>query len=168
MKHLLLALLLLCAPVQSASAPAVINVNASTNCSLEFNSSLAVPVELPAGRYSLIPVQGQYTAENAWGGAVSGCDASGANCAQGWSWDLQVRVGTNGETYDFNTHAAYATPMQALANAQSAILNLPETNRLYFWNTDFECSDNLGGFSFLIETAVPAKPGSWSSLKGRF
>ena len=113
------------------------------------------PISVQAGRYLILPVGpdmgGAYTAWNAWGGQVSGCNDMGV-CSRGYlnSYSLGYidsigfvqEIATIGGRVDTGTAVAYATEQLAFLNAKSFELTLDASTRIYFYVRDLE-----GGYS---------------------
>src|SRR5690349_1221463 len=86
------AVAILALAAASASAQVIpVDISATANCGA--SSAGAIPVKLSTGSHTMRPVARLYTAWNAWGGQVSGCDAGGGNCSMGWFVQWSVYVG---------------------------------------------------------------------------
>lgn len=146
-----LAPLLLALPVGAV----IVDIDARDN-----TPSAPVEVELPAGAYTLFPVDvaggGAYTATNFWG-VVESCDENGADCRYGWIWQYVFASDSIPETQVL-TPDRWATPELAFAGAVETSFDLynPETVRLYFTDSPFD--DNQEGVSLdIVLVPEPAR-----------
>ena len=120
-----------------------------------------VTVELPAGAYTLVPVDiaggGAYTATNFWG-VVERCDETGGNCRFGWIWEYVYASDSIPET-PVVAPERWATPELAFTGAFEVSFDLfePETVRFYFIDGD-NFHDNKGGVSLdIVLVPEPAR-----------
>ena len=96
-----------------------------------------IPIDTTSG--------GLYTAWNAWGGSVTGCNAEGKGCTTGWlnQYSLEsasvpvVLIGSG----------PFETPELAFSNASSFAFSLSVQEAVDFWANDSTSTDNLGGMS---------------------
>jgi len=116
------------------------------------NQNNQATVNLPAGNYEIVPISGTYVAWNAWGN-VSGCDANGENCNEGYVYEYQYSSPTIGTNNFSLLGSRYATASQALAAAQSqpaVTFSLPGTELLVLHINDSVYNDNTGGVTLEI------------------
>ena len=144
----------------AARAQQVVHVDGVQNASID--ASNAVRVTLAAGSYSLAFTSGSNSAFNRFGG-VSGCDANGENCVQGYETAVWYRV--SGTTYLLGAgggygpinpgNGYYSTPEKAIANANSftATINIPQATTVDFYLNDDNVGDNSGGVNIAISPA---------------
>ncbi len=132
----------------AAASGQVVNIDARSDC---YGVSGAATVALDPGIYILHPIgppEGAFTAWNAWGGAVSGCDPSGSPCTLGWLRSYIVAT----DRHLFTPGAGiWSTDVGALAAAKPAQLRLCEAATVRFFVPDDACGDNIGGVSLRIE-----------------
>ena len=155
----------------NAEAATVIDVNGSTNASLDGTN--AVTTSLAAGKYTFTFVNGAYTAFSRFAGS-GGCDAAGSNCVTGF--ENSIRYSVNGVTYTLGDGAAsgglgpvsgggyYDTAATAFANSSkysaSLLLSAPATVDFFLY--DDALGDNRGGVSIGV-SAVP-EPATWAMM----
>ena len=147
----------------SSSVAVIVDVDSAANCPV----GNAVQVPLTAGFWVVTPIDenagGAYTAWNAWGGNVSGCDMNGANCTNGWLTSYRiVAPDVPDEGYG---GGIYATPELAFENeAEGTTFTLPTNQTVNFYIGDSNCSDNVGGVSFDVSQGVSTFPNTWMLL----
>lgn len=143
------------------------------------NFENAVALELAAGTYEVTPIDDPFSAWNAWStsGSVSGCDASGENCSQGFLHQYAITIGrtttwvnTSGsystDTEAFNEGGRYSTAEAAFNNASSFVFSIAQAQLVSFAITDRNASsfsDNSGGVTLSVN-AVPLPAAAWLFL----
>lgn len=137
----------------------IVDIDAVANCP----AGNAVQLPLTAGAYNVTQIDqnggGAFTAWNAWGpDRVSGCDAKGANCTNGWL--TSYRVAAPDVPDDGYGGGVYATPELAFQNdAENTSFVLPSDQTVSFYISDSNCGDNAGGVSLEIAPGqVPTMP----------
>jgi hypothetical protein len=147
------------------AAALVVDIDAFANATTtdgDFDdpSAIAVAISLSAGTWRVEPAGpaagGAYTAWNAWGGAVGGCEAQGRNCGIGWMhW---YRIQSPGSArMRLEDGILYAGAASALANGVGAEFTLPAAQTTYFFIFDTGPDDNVGGVSLrLSQVTAPA------------
>lgn len=122
---------------------------------VDSRSSVGVTIPLAAGGYRLVPITtaegGAYTAWNPWS-TVSGCNASGTSCSQGFRMHSQVRSASLGSRDVVANYGAHATAQSAFdAQALPARFRLAQAEPVTFIVPDIIYNDNYGGISFRLE-----------------
>ena len=158
-KYLLVISLLFCG---SANAQ-IVDIHALIN-----TVSNPVSIFLQAGAYDITVVGiaggGLYDAWHPWGSTV-GCDASGTNCAQGWSNSYHVESTEFAPFQPTGVNGHWETPAIALAHAVDSSFVLLNDVFVEFSISDSFYSDNLGGMSLSV-TGVPLPAGFGLLLLG--
>lgn len=115
-----------------------------------------VTLLLDAGDYRVDPIDGVYTAWNAWG-RTRGCDGAGENCRQGWLHTYRIMSDELGSINVGVGAERFGSAVQALANAQSFEFSLLAQQNVTFFRPDSNFRDNQGGLSLrLVEVSEPA------------
>ena len=134
-------------------AQSVYHLDAITECWVP-PAVAGVPLDLPPGLYTTTPISGIYDAWNAWGGSVSGCDASGYGCSTGWITNhtvnridglAVVRAPLVGEVAE--------TPGLALLRPRRLVFRIYGGEDILLGIADSTCGDNIGGVSISIDFA---------------
>lgn len=121
-----------------------------------------VVISLAAGIYKVSLVEAAFTAWNAWGGQVSGCDVDGTNCAQGWLNQTVVSVlGTDIWLGDDGRYASAALAADAFEDATFALF---VDSSVGFYNPDSWRYDNIGGVSLEVARIGDVPAASISSI----
>lgn len=142
----------------------IVDVDSNSNCPI----GNAVQVALTAGSWTVTPIDdsgpGAFTAWNAWGGNVIGCDGGGANCDNGWLTTYRI-VAPDVPDNGFGG-GVYETDDLAFQNsAEGTLFTLSSDQTVSFYINDSNCSDNVGGVSFDVSPAqVPTVSGGWPLL----
>ncbi|GGI32890.1 PEPxxWA-CTERM sorting domain-containing protein [Bradyrhizobium guangdongense] len=144
---------------------------------------------LAAGTYQVqligTAAGGAYDAWDPWsGGTVSGCDGTGANCAQGWTDRFTISFNGNTTQYLLPSSSYFSTATQALTAYTTSPLDqqvngglstpapnpitfsLAAATPVTFGVADFPYNDNTGGVSLDVTpmtSAVP-EPSTWAML----
>lgn len=129
-----------------------------------------ITIQFAAGTYDVIPIGtadgGAYDAWNAWGGLVTDCDATGANCTTGWLNNYSLASDEWGPIL-VTEDIKYQTPFLALSNAQSIVFTLATDGPVYFFQQDCCYFDNVGGSSLSVTEVAPVpEPATWLLLGG--
>ena len=122
----------------------VVNLDAVNNGSSPPTSPGPVVLTLAPGSYTVTPIQGTYTAWNAWDGSVAG--------GAGWLNRYTVAYGLTKTLISDN--GIYGTPGDAFLHALSYHFALSEPTQVLFSISDSVYSDNVGGMSLRV-SAVP-------------
>lgn len=151
-KGALVAALFLLASTANA---ATVNLNAVTGNE--------VTLDLTAGTYEVTPIDEPNVAWNAWStdGDVSGCDANGENCSQGFLHQYSISIA--GVSTLVANGGRYATAQLAFDNASSFVFSIASNQLVSFRIRDSHYLDNLGGVSLRVN-AVPLPAAAWLFL----
>jgi hypothetical protein len=139
----------------AGAAGQVVDIDARAHCSTSSGGGF-VEVVLDAGVYELHPVgppAGAFTAWNAWGSSVSGCDPSGGSCSTGWLYSYRVRIDPENYLLSVRFPGIWQTAELALEMASPRQLRVCASGTYQFLILDSVCTDNGGGVSLLIEPA---------------
>lgn len=156
----------------SFAATTVVNLDGTTNASLDGSNS--VDVSLAAGTYTVTFTQDAFTAFSRFSGE-SGCDANGGNCSQGF--ENSARIIAGGMTYLFGDGAAsggigpiagggyFDTAARSFANAAqyTTTFTLANAGTASFFLYDDFLGDNRGGVSLSLMGGVP-EPTTWALM----
>jgi len=156
------------------TSASVVNVSSLT--------SAGTTVVLGPGKYDVtfagVAAGGIYDAWNPWGfDVVSGCNTSGAKCAQGYTDDFEITAASiPGGSSIFNTTNYFSTSAGALAAYQSALatggligpiaFTLAGSTPVRFFTPDSYYADNFGGVSLDVSpvTSDIPEPSTWAML----
>lgn len=108
-------------------------------------------LSLAAGDYFLQATGGGW---NAWG-IVGGCNASGANCSEGYLNFFTYVL--NGGPPQSVSNGRWATPSLAIANAPSGSITVSSSSTLELYISDSYFADNIGSLDVTV-SAVTATP----------
>jgi hypothetical protein len=153
----LMSLLIIGLAKSSYAVPGSITLNSATNSGADY--SYGINHFFEAGTYDFSVVSGGW---NAWFGStgVTGCNQSGANCATGWMWSMDIyqpststyfRLGSKIDRYDTQSKALSAHASDHL------VLNQPTDGDLWFFIKDGNPGDgkkyvwdNSGSVTFAV------------------
>ncbi len=150
--------------IRHAIAAAVVVLAASAQAQIiDIGSAhdTGTTVSLAAGDYALTFTDaGAFAAWNPWGrNVVSGCNAEGSACAQGWTDAYAVIAGAQRLAFA-GTGGFFSTESAALAAGLASapdLLHLDSATDVKFYIADSYYGDNVGGVSVAL-SAVGAVP----------
>lgn len=153
----------------AAAAATTIDIDAKANASNTFDRANATNFQefaLQRGVYTITPVNrlgdGGFDAMSVWNRNL-GCEPTGAGCAQGWFWRVDlISAGNNlvpsttgGSSTRINlTKDRFSTAANAFLVADAngpALFKLFANDTVFFGITDTPITDNRGGVSFNLE-----------------
>jgi len=119
----------------------------------------SVNVTLTPGSWTLQAVAGAW---NPWGGAVSGCDANGANCSNGWT--TQFGYSLNGDPFVIVGPTIWQNAALALANSPVETIMVDPAAAAELQIRDSYYGDNVGNVTVRLATTVTPEPTSLALL----
>ena len=191
-KFVLAAIAALAMPMAASAATVTLDSQAGGNVGqlvknndgsfrLDQGASSIVYLDLSAGTYDITAKPGTYTSWNRWN-TISGCDANGANCSQGYEWSmsyfLPAVLDGAGAGYVQSTDVNFSGPgdrtffasgqlaYDAISGAPITTLTLDFAQTVGFFINDDIVGDNNGGVQFDITLAPVPLPATGLMLAG--
>lgn len=119
----------------------------------------SVNVTVTPGSWTLQAIAGAW---NPWGGSVSGCDPSGANCSTGWT--TQFGYSLNGDPFVIVGPTIWSNAALALANSPVETFTVNPAAAATLQIRDSYYEDNIGTVTVRLATTTTPEPTSLALL----